>query len=981
MRSPSITGTYMPTPYKSDIEETQVENPQIKFFFKKDSETYASCDSSLKTKTKDFPPAVDIKTLPESDVEDPNSTAGSPSFSCLENVKSPRIFCNKSGMNNRNVCKNNYVRVKKCFVCGSKLHLIKDCDFYNCVDSVPCKSKAASVPAGSRNSSASVTAGGSAPAASRNRPAVNSAGRPNPTGRVGQAAHLATAQSNPAGWSKRPAPVSAGRPVSAGWLNPALPELYECPVSYDMKGRRMGGTVCVSPQRLLLENKDTIFGDPRVMGDLVQYNGYRSGMALSNWMVAGGRPPPPPALWEGLAMVVYQKGAIRTSKLDFENVYYVEELQHFNLFSVSQICDNKNKVLFTDTDCLVLTEEFQLPDESQVVLRIPRERDLYTFSISELQPEQNVTYLVAKASLDEWHKRMTHVNFKTINKLAKEGLVDGLPLKVFTKTHLCCLHPKESNIRILTMAFSAVSTYYLNICKLMHMDLFGPTLYMVYSTEVNPLVGKADAVILFSYAPNSKGISRVIFSQNKKGRGNPDLRFLEDKPKCTQETNINAGTQDHDSDSEVLHQEMVLVLWNAMQIMQKSLLSFKDNEYEAKDAVHDNGFMFLTSKSRNTSQAEAEIFKNQGVSVNDSGSCLVLILAGGVLLTKLSIAKALRIDWVAACKKRERCNSSSTRKNGNLFPLLMAKCNRDGKWILKNKRGCQRNVVGINKARLVHRDTDKRRVLIMMSIAPVARIEAIDCFLGLLLILWAFWYISVMDVKTSLFSMEKLWKKWWMASSGAEVNFMQCKKRGYVATSLRQSPRYVSAAGAAGVKGWNSAGGPMIMMVVSFLLICFVSAGWLVDMDFADGSRVHVLKSFLCLPLSSSVLARKLLGRESDDFPWDKPVRTFSVLESESEDDMENYIPPPSQWLAFKDWLTVPPSYCRDVVVAGNIIQTVQDGLRQAYKCIASAPMVADKCRLLRACFDLLLMCGGAGLDLYNQINSARSGVGRETFR
>ncbi|GJU68439.1 hypothetical protein Tco_1254698 [Tanacetum coccineum] len=44
---------------------------------------------------KDFPPAVDIQTLPESDVEDPNSTTGSPSFSCSENVKSPRILCNK----------------------------------------------------------------------------------------------------------------------------------------------------------------------------------------------------------------------------------------------------------------------------------------------------------------------------------------------------------------------------------------------------------------------------------------------------------------------------------------------------------------------------------------------------------------------------------------------------------------------------------------------------------------------------------------------------------------------------------------------------------------------------------------------------------------------------------------------------------------------------------------------------------------------
>ncbi|GJT18657.1 hypothetical protein Tco_0877363 [Tanacetum coccineum] len=187
--------------YPEPVEE---DKPLYSCDKSSDSETYASCDSSLKTKTKDFPPTVDIKTLPESDVEDPNSTAGSPSFSCLENVKSPRIFCNKSGMNNRNVCKNNSVRIKKCFVCGSKLHLIKDCDFYNCVDSVPCKSKAASVPAGSRNSPASVTAGGSDPAASRNRPAVNSADRP-----------------NPAGWSKRPATVSAGRPVSAGWLNPA----------------------------------------------------------------------------------------------------------------------------------------------------------------------------------------------------------------------------------------------------------------------------------------------------------------------------------------------------------------------------------------------------------------------------------------------------------------------------------------------------------------------------------------------------------------------------------------------------------------------------------------------------------------------------------------------------------------------------------------------------------------------------------------
>ncbi|GJV29844.1 hypothetical protein Tco_1386292 [Tanacetum coccineum] len=60
------------------------------------------------------------------------------------------------------------------------------------------------------------------------------------------------------------------------------------------------------------------------------------------------------------------KGKIKTGKLDFEDVCFVKELHHFNLFSVSQMCDKKNKVLFTNTECLVLSSDFKLPDENQV---------------------------------------------------------------------------------------------------------------------------------------------------------------------------------------------------------------------------------------------------------------------------------------------------------------------------------------------------------------------------------------------------------------------------------------------------------------------------------------------------------------------------------------------------------------------------------------------------------------------------------------
>nr|GEU98357.1 reverse transcriptase domain-containing protein [Tanacetum cinerariifolium] len=69
------------------------------------------------------------------------------------------------------------------------------------------------------------------------------------------------------------------------------------------------------------------------------------------------------------------KGKIKTGKLDFDDVYFVKELK-FNLFSVSQMCDKKNSVLFTDTECLVLSPDFKLPDESQVLLRVPRENNI-----------------------------------------------------------------------------------------------------------------------------------------------------------------------------------------------------------------------------------------------------------------------------------------------------------------------------------------------------------------------------------------------------------------------------------------------------------------------------------------------------------------------------------------------------------------------------------------------------------------------------
>nr|GEX15068.1 hypothetical protein [Tanacetum cinerariifolium] len=114
------------------------------------------------------------------------------------------------------------------------------------------------------------------------------------------------------------------------------------------------------------------------------------------------------------------KGTIKTKNLNFENVLYVKELQHFNLISVSQICDQTHRVLFTENECLVLSKDFPLLDPSMVILSIPRKHNLYTFSLNELAPKGPLTYLIAKASQNEstlWHMRLGHVNFKNMNKL------------------------------------------------------------------------------------------------------------------------------------------------------------------------------------------------------------------------------------------------------------------------------------------------------------------------------------------------------------------------------------------------------------------------------------------------------------------------------------------------------------------------------------------------------------------------------------
>nr|GFA13414.1 putative ribonuclease H-like domain-containing protein [Tanacetum cinerariifolium] len=179
---------------------------------------------------------------------------------------------------------------------------------------------------------------------------------------------------------------------------------------------------------------------------------------------------------------ITEKGKIKTGKLDFDDVYFVKELK-FNLFSVSQMCDKKNSVLFTDTECLILSSDFKLPDASLVLLRVPRENNMYNVNLKNIIPSEDLTCLFAKATLDEsnlWHRRLGHVNFKTINKLVKGHLVRGLPTEVFTNDNSCvaCKKGKQHRASCKSKIVSSVDQPLFRL----HMDLFGPTFVKILNS-------------------------------------------------------------------------------------------------------------------------------------------------------------------------------------------------------------------------------------------------------------------------------------------------------------------------------------------------------------------------------------------------------------------------------------------------------------------------------------------------------------------
>nr|GEZ73896.1 retrovirus-related Pol polyprotein from transposon TNT 1-94 [Tanacetum cinerariifolium] len=148
-------------------------------------------------------------------------------------------------------------------------------------------------------------------------------------------------------------------------------------------------------------------------------------------------------------------------------VYYIEGLRH-NQFSVGQFCDSDLEVAFRQHTCFI-------PNLDGVdLLTGSWGNNLYSLSLQDMMASSPIC-LLSKASKTKswlWHRRLSHLNFRAINHLARQGLVRGLPKLKFEKDRLCSVCAMGKSTKKTHKPKSKDTNQ--EKLYLLHMDLCGP---------------------------------------------------------------------------------------------------------------------------------------------------------------------------------------------------------------------------------------------------------------------------------------------------------------------------------------------------------------------------------------------------------------------------------------------------------------------------------------------------------------------------
>nr|GEZ16948.1 ribonuclease H-like domain-containing protein [Tanacetum cinerariifolium] len=431
------------------------------------------------------------------------------------------------------------------------------------------------------------------------------------------------------------------------------------------------------------------------------------------------------------------KGNIKTGRLDFEDVYYVEELKHYNLFSVSQMCDKKKKVLFTDTDCLVLSLDFKLPDENQILLKIPRQHNMYSFNLKNIDPSRDLSCLFAKASIDESNKcrrRLGHINKPNV---AGKGhawmfdldyLINSMnyePVLVENQANKSA-GPKEANNSACTQANDdqGASSIEIDLSE----EHFVLPIWSAYSTTVKSSGDKIKKTTNFKTC--EKPVSQVeqVF-----------LKELEKLKRQEKEANDAAESlrneASHDIQNASTSSTNLINTGSTPLSIASPSRAFTDGELSYTDpskyALPDDPSMshledIYASPSEGTFTDSS--YDDEGV-VTDFNNLETTVSVSPTPTTRIhTIHPKTQIlgDLKLAVQTRSKVNKNSKAHSYLPFGKKAIRT----KWVYRNKKD-ERGIVVRNKARLVAQGHRQKEGIDYDEVfAPVARIEAITIFLA-----------------------------------------------------------------------------------------------------------------------------------------------------------------------------------------------------------------------------------------------------------
>ncbi|GJX52058.1 hypothetical protein Tco_0280427 [Tanacetum coccineum] len=333
-----------------------------------------------------------LEVTNEKDVSAPKSKEVAPS--CVSHIKTPRQPLkhkvnrkNWNDMMERELGEGYSFTKKKCFVCGSLSHLIKDCDYYekkmareaevkrvvNTGNGVtkPVWTNANRINHSNKFVPRSVQLNAGRPKFNSVRPNINtgrtniSSGRPK--------VNTVSPKVNTVR-PRQPAPHK-----TSNSLSPKRPQMNQINQRRDFSTSYSSG--------IAVKTLSTSYNLEERPRPNFNYNSGPTFIRTVNANGPQGRPKP-------------AKAWVTRITEDFEEV----PMGDCYLWMVAKglsFAEKQHKVLFTETEYLVVSSDFKMPDENQILLKVPRHHNMYKFDMKTPSPAKGFACLIAKAKSDE----------------------------------------------------------------------------------------------------------------------------------------------------------------------------------------------------------------------------------------------------------------------------------------------------------------------------------------------------------------------------------------------------------------------------------------------------------------------------------------------------------------------------------------------------------------------------------------------------